>query len=90
MSVVVRFTDGSTSVNVAQGQYVLDALLEAGIEHPYSCRQGFCTTCRVRVISGCIEEDPNEECALSRRQLDDGLRLICVGFAKTDSVIEIA
>ena len=90
MSHTVRYKDGSAQVSVADGQFVLDAILEAGIDHPYSCRQGFCTTCRVRVVSGCIEEDPREECLLSQQQLDEGLRLICVGLAKADSVIEIA
>ena len=90
MSYTVQYREGSASVTVGDEQFVLDAILEAGIDHPYSCRQGFCTTCRVRVISGCIEEDPNEECLLSQQQLDEGLRLICIGLAKADSVIEIA
>ena len=87
---LVRYQDGTASVRVREGRFVLDALLEASIEHPYSCRQGICTTCRVRLIGGCIEHAPDEECVLSPQQQTDGLRLLCIGLAKADSVVEIA
>src|SRR5437868_1850587 len=85
----VEYADGSGAVNVELGQFVLDALLDAGIDHPFSCRQGICTTCRVRVVSGQIEQDQGENCILSQAQLDEGYRLICVSVAKSDAVIEM-
>jgi len=90
MGYCVRYRDGSASVSVEEEEFVLDAFLAAGIDHPYSCRQGICTTCRVRLVSGSIEQDPYECCILSRDQLDAGYRLICVGLARSDAVIEIA
>lgn len=86
----VEYLDGSAKVAVAEEDFILDALLEAGVDHPYSCRQGICTTCRVRVHSGCIEHDPYEQCILSDEQLAAGYRLLCVGLARSDAVIEIA
>jgi hypothetical protein len=43
----------------------------------------------VRLISGAIEHDPDEECLLSQEQINAGYRLLCVGHARADSVIEI-
>ncbi|WP_287754419.1 2Fe-2S iron-sulfur cluster-binding protein, partial [Achromobacter sp.] len=37
---------------VEPGQTVLDAALAAGIVLPYSCRNGACSTCKGRVVSG--------------------------------------
>jgi hypothetical protein len=44
----------------------------------------------VRLISGAIEHDPDEECLLSPKQINAGYRLLCVGHARADSMIEIA
>ena len=40
------------SVVVEPGHTILDCLEEIGIEPPYSCREGICGTCEVRVLSG--------------------------------------
>jgi ferredoxin len=90
MSHYVEYQDGSVRVEVEEDDFILDALLAAGVKHPYSCRQGICTTCRVRVVSGVIEQDPYEECILSQDQLDAGYRLLCVGLARSDAIIQIA
>jgi ferredoxin len=90
MSHWVSYQDGTARVQVAEDDFILDALLDADIDHPYSCRQGICTTCRVRLISGAIEHDPDEECLLSQAQINAGFRLLCVGQARADSMIEIA
>jgi len=42
----------STAVPVQQGESVLDAALRAGLDLPYSCRGGMCSTCRARVTDG--------------------------------------
>lgn len=40
------------SITVRAGQTILDSLMDIGIEPPYSCREGICGTCEVRVIEG--------------------------------------
>lgn len=42
------------SVTVGATESLLSALQRAGVEPPYSCQQGFCGTCRVRVLSGAV------------------------------------
>jgi len=52
--------DGVTTlVPVAEGEPVLDAALRAGLDLPYSCRGGMCSTCRARVTEGAVTMDVN-------------------------------
>ncbi len=45
--------DGKRSeVPVADGETVLDAALRAGLDLPYACKGGMCSTCRARVVEG--------------------------------------
>lgn len=43
---------GNHQVTISSGQSVLDALLEAGIKVPNSCRAGICQSCVTQAISG--------------------------------------
>ncbi|VVE56710.1 ferredoxin [Pandoraea pneumonica] len=42
-------------VVVKPGKTMLDALLDAGVDAPYSCREGVCGTCEVGVLEGTPE-----------------------------------
>jgi len=77
------------AVEVEEQEFILEALIAKGINHPYSCRQGICTSCRVRVISGVIEHDASESCALGPRQIESGYRLLCISHARSDATIEV-
>ncbi|MGV4924192.1 PDR/VanB family oxidoreductase [Streptomyces sp. BHT-5-2] len=67
------------SVTVPAGTSVLRALREEALpDLPYSCEQGFCGTCRQRVVSG--EVDHRDE-LLTDAEREDSL-LICVSRAK--------
>ncbi|TBU87346.1 PDR/VanB family oxidoreductase [Phytopseudomonas dryadis] len=48
---VVLARSGS-EVQVCKGETILGALLEAGVEVMYSCEQGICGACEVRVVAG--------------------------------------
>jgi ring-1,2-phenylacetyl-CoA epoxidase subunit PaaE len=54
---------------------VLDAAARAGIELPFSCRAGVCSTCRTKVISGEVEMAQNY--ALEDWELEQGYVLAC-------------
>ncbi|RDE24925.1 adenylate/guanylate cyclase domain-containing protein [Motiliproteus coralliicola] len=64
-----------------QGQTLLEALREAGIEHSSVCGgRGRCTTCRVRIMEGLDQlppADDTERQALEGVQADDDVRLAC-------------
>ncbi|GGC54810.1 1,2-phenylacetyl-CoA epoxidase subunit PaaE [Chelatococcus reniformis] len=47
------------SVPVADGETILDAALRAGLDMPFACKGGMCSTCRARLAEGEIEMDVN-------------------------------
>ncbi len=66
---------------VSPGQHILEAAQQAGIDLPYSCRSGSCTTCAAQCRSGKVEMYTQE----GRHTSDEmgGLVLTCVGYPLT-------
>ena len=60
---------------------VLDAAARAGIELPFSCRAGVCSTCRTKVVRGAVEMEQNY--ALEPWELEAGYVLACQSRVKT-------
>jgi ring-1,2-phenylacetyl-CoA epoxidase subunit PaaE len=60
---------------------VLDAAHRAGLELPFSCRAGVCSTCRTKVVSGEVEMAQNY--ALEDWELEQGYVLACQSRVKT-------
>lgn len=63
---------------------ILDAAARAGIELPYSCRAGVCSTCRTRLTRGEVEMIQNY--ALEDAELEEGFILACQSQAKTPEI----
>lgn len=75
--------DGETySLSVGEDEYVLDAAESEGLDLPYSCRTGSCTSCVARVVEG--EVDQSEGIALEPQQMEDGYALLCVAYPRSD------
>ncbi|HTX23451.1 MAG TPA: 2Fe-2S iron-sulfur cluster-binding protein [Steroidobacteraceae bacterium] len=60
---------------------ILDAAARAGLELPYSCRAGVCSTCRTRLVHGNVTM--RENYALEDWELEQGFILACQSLAKT-------
>lgn len=60
---------------------LLDAAAEAGIDLPFSCKAGVCSTCRTKLVSGKVELAQNY--ALEDWELEQGFILACQAHAKT-------
>ena len=63
---------------------VLDAATDAGLELPFSCRAGVCSTCRTKVVSGEVEMAQNY--ALEEWELEQGYVLACQSRVKTPTL----
>lgn len=71
-------TAGGVQIRVAADETLLAALRRAGIAAPYSCQQGFCGTCRTRVLNGVVQ---HRDTLLTAPERDSGLMLTCVSRA---------
>jgi ring-1,2-phenylacetyl-CoA epoxidase subunit PaaE len=60
---------------------VLEAAARAGVELPFSCRAGVCSTCRTKVVRGEVVMDQNY--ALEDWELAEGYVLACQSRVKT-------
>jgi ring-1,2-phenylacetyl-CoA epoxidase subunit PaaE len=63
---------------------VLEAAARAGIELPFSCRAGVCSTCRTKVVRGAVEMAQNY--ALEEWELEQGYVLACQSRVKTPTL----
>jgi ferredoxin-NADP reductase len=78
----VSIASSGTSLRVGAEETLLTALNKAGVRAPYSCQQGFCGTCRARVLSGSIE---HRDTLLTDPERDAGMMLVCVSRATGDT-----
>jgi 3-ketosteroid 9alpha-monooxygenase subunit B len=72
-------------VECQQGQPILDALLEAGIEAPYSCREGICSTCKAMLVSGRVKMKHHD--ALTDIDIMAGVILTCQACPLTKETV---
>jgi len=88
MSFKVTVLPANREFTVEPGQTVLDAALAAGIVLPYSCRNGTCSTCEGRVVSGEYDAGPAPARILDAADLARGHTLLCQAHPASDLVIE--
>src|SRR5690625_1818015 len=88
MSFKVTVLPGEQTFTVREEQTVLDAALEAGIVLPYSCRNGTCSTCKGKIVSGSYDAGPAPAHTLRPDELDQGYTLLCQARPSSDLVIQ--
>ena len=77
--------DGKThELTIDRGSLVLDSALDAGLDVPFSCKAGVCSTCRCLVMAGTVAMDKNF--TLDQDEIDRGYVLSCQARATSEAV----
>jgi CDP-4-dehydro-6-deoxyglucose reductase len=85
--VTVSLSNG-TSFTANAEESILNAASKAGINLPYSCKTGRCSTCKCKVISG-ETKAAYDELGLSAQEKEEGWVLSCVRMPFTDVVLDL-
>ncbi|MCZ7417307.1 MULTISPECIES: PDR/VanB family oxidoreductase [unclassified Streptomyces] len=82
----LRLRHSGTVLPVPADRSALDVLRENDPGTPYSCRQGFCGVCRLRVVSGTVDHRDRK---LGPAERADGDMLVCVSRAPEGECLEL-
>ncbi|MCZ6831850.1 MAG: phenylacetate-CoA oxygenase/reductase subunit PaaK [Gammaproteobacteria bacterium] len=87
VSQVTIIMDGRASQleMTADGENVLDAGINQGIDLPYSCKGGVCSTCKARLLEGQVDMDITH--ALEEGEIEAGFILTCQAHPISDKVV---
>jgi ring-1,2-phenylacetyl-CoA epoxidase subunit PaaE len=86
-SKVTVIADGrSNNFDLASvGANILDAGMANGVELPYSCKAGVCSTCKAQLVKGKVDMDIRH--GLEHHEIDAGYILTCQSHPITDEVV---
>ena len=84
-NVTVVIDKSETSFQLpASGDNILNAAIDAGVDAPYSCKGGICTTCKAKLIEGSVRMVTNY--ALTPREVEQKYILVCQSHPTSENV----
>lgn len=84
VKVTVLVDDVETTFNMPRTENILSAALKHGVDAPYSCQGGICSSCMCRTVTGAAEMKTNH--ILMDDEIENGLLLACQAYVTTDEI----
>lgn len=84
VKVTVLVDDVETTFNMPRTENILNAALKHGIDAPYSCQGGICSSCMCRTVKGSAEMKTNH--ILMDDEIEEGLLLACQAYVTSDEI----
>jgi ring-1,2-phenylacetyl-CoA epoxidase subunit PaaE len=82
--ITVMLDDEETTFEMRKDEFVLDAALAKGLDAPYSCQGGICSSCLARVTEGSATMERNN--ILDEDEVKEGLILTCQAHPTSDVI----
>jgi len=84
--ITLKTPEGEHEIECDEDLAIVDAAEDQGVNIPYSCRNGSCSVCAGKLVSGTIDQD--DQLFLDDEQVEEGYVLTCVAKPTSDCVIE--
>src|SRR5690606_7451320 len=84
VNVTVLGDDVETTFSMPRTENILNAALKHGVDAPYSCQGGICSSCMCRTVKGSAEMKTNH--ILMDDEIEEGLVLACQAYVTSDEI----